>query len=351
MEIMSNKLSSLLLIAELLLCTVCCALVYSLSGGFLKSCYFFMEGFDKNSVKVFSQSPEQETVDMIYSLPGVKDIIKTDLYYSQDGNLEAFVCDDALFENISFEYEGELPEKSLVKDSKIPALASPYISEIYGIGDTITSDGAQYIIVGKLSRDDIFHMTDNHSGSNYIICRESAGGEDVFNAGHIYAGTTFFMRTGGGVGPILNKLNSKDFNVNAAEFDWRQELSDEFTSVASVLITAVWILIITLIGFSANSYLNFRKNESSYKALLIIGANRRHMTLPYVIRSALCVTVSLGVAVPFTLFISKQIGVEYKNIGELLISFVPAAVLSALVILTSAVSMRVRLKRLSLIGE
>lgn len=113
MEIMSNKLSSLLLIAELLLCTVCCALVYSLAGGFLKSCYFFMEGFDKNSVKVFSQSPEQETVDMIYSLSGVKDIIKTDLYYSQDGNLEVFVCDDALFENISFEYEGELPEKAL----------------------------------------------------------------------------------------------------------------------------------------------------------------------------------------------------------------------------------------------
>ena len=346
MEIMSNKLSSLLLIAELLLCTVCCALVYSLSGGFLKSCYFFMEGFDKNSVKVFSQSPEQETVDMIYSLPGVKDIIKTDLYYSQDGSLEAFVCDDTLFENISFEYEGDLPEKSLEKSGKIPALASPYISEIYGIGDTITSDGAEYIIVGKLSRDDIFHMTDNHSGSNYIICRESAGGEDVFNAGHIYAGTTFFMRTNGGVSSVLSKLNSKEFQLVAKEYDWRQELSDEFTSVASVLITAVWILIITLIGFLANSYLNFRKNESSYKALLIIGANRRHMTLPYVIRSVLCVAVSLGLAVPFTLLISKQIGVEYKNIAELFISFVPAAILSALVILTSAVSMRVRLGKL-----
>ncbi len=350
MEILSNKLSSLLLIAELLLCTVCCALVYSLTGGFLKSCYFFIEGFDKNSVKVFSNLPEQQTIDMIYSLPGVKDIIKTELYYSQDGKLEAFVCDDTLFENISFEYEGELPENSLAKSGKIPALASPYISEIYGIGDTITSDGAEYIIVGKLSRDDIFHMTDNHSGSNYIICRESAGGEDVFNAGHIYAGTTFFIRSSGGVGSILSKLNSKKFNANAAEFDWRGELSNEFTSVASVLITAVWILIITLIGFSANSYLNFRKNENSYKAMLMIGAKRRHMTMPYVVRSILCVTLSLVIAVPFTLLISKQIGVEYKNIGELFISFVPAAVLSTLVILTSAVSMRVRLKRLSLIG-
>ncbi len=349
MEIMSNKLSSLLLIAELLLCTVCCALVYSLSGGFLKSCYFFMEGFDKNSVKVFSQSPEQETVDMIYSLPGVKDIIKTELYYSQDGNLEAFVCDDTLFEDISFEYEGELPQKSLVKSGKIPALASPYISEIYGIGDTITSDGAQYIIVGKLSRDDIFHMTDNHSGSNYIICRESAGGEDVFNAGHIYAGTTFFMRLSGGVSSILNKLDSKELHINAAEFDWRQELSDEFTSVASVLITAVWILIITVIGFTSNSYLNFRKNENGYKSLLIVGAPMRHLILPFVIRSVLCVAVSMGLAVPAVLILSKQIGVEYKEVGELLIAFVPAAALSVLVILASLISMRVRLKRLSLI--
>ena len=346
MEIMSNKLSSLLLIAELLLCTVCCALVYSLSGGFLKSCYFFMEGFDKNSVKVFSQSPEQETVDMIYSLPGVKDIIKTELYYSQDGKLEAFVCDDTLFENISFEYEGELPENSLAKSGKIPALASPYISEIYGIGDTITSDGAEYIIVGKLSRDDIFHMVDNHSGSNYIICRESAGGEDVFNAGHIYAGTTFFIHSSGGVGSILSKLNSKDFNVNAAEFDWRQELSDEFTSVASVLITAVWILIITLIGFSANSYLNFRKNENSYKAMLMIGAKRRHITMPYFLRSILCVTLSLLIAVPITLILSRRIGIEYKKINELLMAFVPAAALSVLVILMSFISMRAKLGKL-----
>ena len=349
MEILSNKLSSLLLIAELLLCTVCCALVYSLTGGFLKSCYFFMEGFDKNSVKVFSQSPEQETVDMIYSLPGVKDIIKTDLYYSQDGSLEAFVCDDTLFEDISFEYEGELPEKSLEKSGKIPALASPYISEIYGIGDTITSDGAQYIIVGKLSRDDIFHMTDNHSGSNYIICRESAGGEDVYNAGHIYAGTTFFMRTGGGVNSILSKLNSKEFQLVAKEYDWRQELSDEFTSVASVLITAVWILIITSIGFLANSYLNFRKNENGYKSLLIVGAPMRELTIPFVIRSILCVAVSMGLAVPAVIIISKQIGIEYKGFGELLIAFVPAAALSTLVILASLISMRVRLKKLSLI--
>ena len=349
MEIMSNRLSSLLLIAELLLCTVCCALVYSLAGGFLKSCYFFMEGFDKNSMKVFSNSPSQEITDKLYSLSGVKDIIRTELYYSQDGNLEAFVCDDTLFEDISFEYEGELPEKSLIKDGKIPALASPYISEIYGIGDTITSDGAQYIIVGKLSRDDIFHMVDNHSGSNYIICRESAGGEDVYNAGHIYAGTTFFMRTGGGVSSILNKLNSKELHINAAEFDWRQELSDEFTSVASVLITAVWILMITVIGFTSNSYLNFRKNENGYKSLLIVGAPMRHLTLPFVLRSVLCVAVSMGLAFPAVLILSKQIGVNYSEINELTAAFLPAVILSAAVIISSAVSMRLKLGRLKLI--
>ncbi len=325
-DIKANRFAVILITLELIFALVCFSVCFELSGGFISSVGFFSKNYDGNSVKASLDGDIKSISEELVSMSEIDSFFTVRYFIGEDSDGQTLYvgdCSENLFNASKLSFNGEMLDTDKDYGEALPCMISKNMSEIYKTGEVYNLSGTDFYVVGSFSDDNIFYMLGNMVNQNFFMCcdKNNKLSESALRESNVK--NAFITAKEGISSTVLSASFSEVNGIDAvSEFDFRDELSDDFDKLSGSLIIGLLVLLLSLLGFLSNNILSFNQNKKLYRAGLVTGQKNSIIVLLFSARLLICIFLSGLIAFLFKEQIASFLDSGALSLDNLLFSVI-----------------------------
>ena len=302
-EIKSNLFSTLLIFLELFFLVIALCICLSLSQRVIGAARFFGR-FEGRAVSAAIGSADKQELETAFD--DIADLAVTVTYYhAKDTSGQTIYLGDyskSAFTELSLTYSGDMVDTDKDYGEAVPAMVSRTLADRYKPGSTYSFKGVKVYICGALKDDYLYILTADMTNEDFLMCYDS---KDLLQTLDKSNSANAFLTANSDHDMMTFRRILQDIPLvkGSTEFDWKKKLGDDFDRLSGNLIIGILVLMITLIGFTANNILTRKKNEQAYHFMNMIGLSKPKITSLFTARQL----VSLAAAICCVLLFSGRV--------------------------------------------
>ena len=315
-DIRSNLFSTILIFTELVFLIISLCICVSLSHRVLDAAAFFGRTEGRAVTAAIGRADKQETAQ---AFDGIAELSVTVTYYhAKDSAGQTVYLGDyskSAFDELGLAHTGDMTDTSKDYGDLVPAMVSRSLADKYPVGSICTFGEATILICGALTDDYLHILSADLTTEDFLMCYDSKGLLNTLELSNS-ANAFFIVPKGCDLLTFRRILGEIPLVKGTKEFNWKEKLGEDFDKLSGNLMIGILVLLITLIGFSANNILSAKKDLSAYRTLRCVGLSERMRARILLTRQLIC----LIAAAAAVLIVRSEVN---KFIGDAMISWSP----------------------------
>ena len=342
-EIRSNIFSTLLIFLELFFLMIALCICISLSQRVIGAARFFNR-FEGRAVTAAIGNADKQELETAFD--GIADLAVTvTYYYAKDASGQTVYLGDysrSAFTELSLAYSGDMVDTDKDYGETIPAMVSRTLADKFRIGNTYSFNGIDVFICGALKDDYLHIITADMTNEDFLMCYDSKG---LLQTLDLSNSANAFLTVNSDKDMMTFRKILQDIPLvkGSAEFDWKEKLGEDFDKLSGNLMIGIFVLMITLIGFTANNILTMKKNEESYYISSILGEPKHKIIVVYLLRHMISLFLASAMVSVFINTINSFLGaavITYGNIIKCMGICAVIILISSLVVIVDRLNRR-----------